>query len=742
MADDVLLRILLDKVAQQGVERGLDSFAKKMGELDDVTFDNLEREYQKIIDKANEINEKFREQKQRIAELNRVAGDVSRIGTVLAAAGASVIGAYTLSAKNYVDFIEKAGIKNDEVADRWIAAQNKIKNSQLAIGEATATALLPYLEKAAELIERVAQAAQQNPEAVKAILGAGIGLSIFGALTAAVGKGIKIYADYLYIAALAEHSNSMKGFVAAVTGSKLSGGAVGAAGGALGKVGNVLTIATLAVGEIVLATTATNAVLDYLGAPRLQEMAKAQLDFFKQIPKVLSGDIKLNDLAAQVVNQAQATADARKETEKASGSLRDYTKEAEEAAAAADAAAAAQQRQTAALKTLANIASQQRAADAKYSADLAAAYSSASTQTSKADQQLKDNLAKIDQDLSKSLAKLATDFAKQSTKAEQDYQEQRQKTIRDANENIRKIREDALERLRELEQDHTDRVDELTRARDALGLVKEQRAYERQQAEVRQNEQKQVAEVRRQTQIQLAEQRRAFIEQQQERRAEYEERVKEEKAQAEQRRKEAEAEHEQQLREISSQLSERLAEIRRAYYEERRERILQAQQAIQELSGLLNTERLTKLQYYQAMLGDAKSFIQSYANALRTGSTSGTISATSISGSTGTNQTTSSSGRTVYGPYSLYPQLYPSRQAGGYGPGFVERGDEFVLNPATTRAAEQLVGARLSQRGLIGALRGGVVWNDQRRFYAGVSPEERRVISEDTMEILAEALGA
>jgi len=319
---------------------------------------------------------------------------------------------------------------------------------------------------------------------------------------------------------------------------------------------------------------------------------------------------------------------------------------------------------------------------------------------------------------------LGADFAKESLKAEEDYQEQRQKTIQDANENVRKIQEDAQEQLAQLAQDHNDRMYDLSIARDALGIIQENRRYEREKADIHQQTQKQVAETRRQTQIQLAEQRKAFNQQQAERQKEYAEQVKEEKLQAEIKRKEAQIAHDEEIRQIGIQTAQRAAELRRAYYEERRQRIEAANAQLQDLGYNLQSERQLRMMYYQGMLSDANSFMAAYKSALAAG-TSRTVSGTTGTATSGT------------GTYFRIPL----KQAGGYGPGLVERGDEFVLNPRTTRAAESMIGAKLTQQNIMNAMGGSITLNDQRRFYGGITPGERRAIDESTREQLAYLVG-
>ena len=72
-----------------------------------------------------------------------------------------------------------------------------------------------------------------------------------------------------------------------------------------------------------------------------------------------------------------------------------------------------------------------------------------------------------------------------------------------------------------------------------------------------------------------------------------------------------------------------------------------------------------------------------------------------------------------------------------------EKGREFVMSNATTKAAENIIGGKLTQARLLQALAGGrnVSYHDARRFDASVSTADRRMIRNDTMMTLSEALG-
>ena len=72
-----------------------------------------------------------------------------------------------------------------------------------------------------------------------------------------------------------------------------------------------------------------------------------------------------------------------------------------------------------------------------------------------------------------------------------------------------------------------------------------------------------------------------------------------------------------------------------------------------------------------------------------------------------------------------------------------ERGVEWMASHSTTRAAEQIVGGRLTQENVLAAMMGrggGVTWNDNRSFSGEYTNAIRNANRRDTVEMLAQAL--
>ena len=742
MADDAIvkLRLILEQAAQAKVERGIQDVANYLGELDEQDFDNLVNSLEKIAKETEAVNARFKQANEEAAALRKKAQAFQSVGIGLSAVGGAIVGAYVLNSKKYISFIESAGIKNDEVATRWIAASKKIDNAWLNVGRSTSTVLLPLLERAATLMEKMAMAVERNPDAVKAILNVGIAASVMGAVALAAAKGIRIYADLKFLAAQVAHTRSMDRLSAAMLGQNVGAAGGSVIGGATKTLGTVALYAAVVYFGAQAGAAIGNALgkIAYGESWKKQDLGDAGLTAAR-LPVVGLGALAiiLERMGGKAGKAGDALGDqitkydawlrslglGKKGVEEMETALRDFEAEAKQAAEETRQMGMALSR----VEVLINLEKNLAALDSELEKSIADVRADATDRIADAKVRLNRTLQDISSDLNKNLANLAKNFAKSNQSAEASYQKQRAETVQAGEEQIQKIREDAAEKLRRLEMDHAERMDELTRSRDALGLAKEQRKFEDDKKELDESTSKQVAESRQQTRIRLQEQRAAFQEEQMQRREQYLEQVAEARAMADERRKEAQEEHKMQLMEIDAQKNERIQQLRTAHYEERLAMINNARETLIDLDSVLKQERMMKHNYYQAMLTDAQSFMNSYFQAMGAGLRSTSVPAQ---------------------PVSSYPvgNLGATfrRQSGGYvDKGLYELHDrEYVLSAATTRALEGMIGGRLTQQSVLGAGRGAVTWNDERRFYAGVKPEERRMITEDTMEVLAGALGA
>src|SRR6185503_284668 len=328
----------------------------------------------------------------------------------------------------------------------------------------------------------------------------------------------------------------------------------------------------------------------------------------------------------------------------------------------------------------------------------------------KSNAQYAASVAKVRSQTTSDLSSAARDFQAANEKAEVDYQTSRAQIIRDGNQEIEQLQADLQERLRKNQKEHEERVFDLTNSRDALGLAKERNRFKDEQSEARREAKQEIAQRRQDIAQRLSDLAQSYEQERAQRQADYEARRAEIMANQRQQLAELQAQHAAELREIQQNKVDRIRELDDQYNEERKRRYQQLLQNIRDLDAGLLGEKNLKAQYYAASLKELDAFLAKYKA----------------------------------GQASLLAAAVPGKAEGGYTAGLVrtgERGYEYVMTHNTTRAAEAMIGGRLTQEGLMSALAGAgsrqsVTWNDQRRFDGSYTNEIRRANRADTLELL------
>lgn len=161
---------------------------------------------------------------------------IVQVGTRIATAGALLVAPFALAVNKYIDAqkeIEANGGKMDESARRMIALQERWAASQERIGKVATEVLLPYLERALDLVDKIAAFAEQHPDAVKAALAIGGSMVVIGGALSAAGSIMGTIA-------------TLQGLL---TGAGLAGG--GAAGAGLAGLGTSIAAAISAAAPFV-----------------------------------------------------------------------------------------------------------------------------------------------------------------------------------------------------------------------------------------------------------------------------------------------------------------------------------------------------------------------------------------------------------------------------------------------------------------------------------------------------------
>lgn len=143
----------------------------------------MRSELKKLEDQANRTRERMEK--------------IVQVGNRIALAGAALVAPFMLSINKYIEAqreIEKNGGVMDRNARRMIALQERWAKAQERIGAIATETLLPYLEKALDLVDKIAAFAEQHPDAVKAALGIGGSMVLIGGALSTVGTIVQTLA--------------------------------------------------------------------------------------------------------------------------------------------------------------------------------------------------------------------------------------------------------------------------------------------------------------------------------------------------------------------------------------------------------------------------------------------------------------------------------------------------------------------------------------------------------------------
>lgn len=307
----------------------------------------------------------------------------------------------------------------------------------------------------------------------------------------------------------------------------------------------------------------------------------------------------------------------------------------------------------------------------------------------------KAELAELTTNFTASLTSMTADFLKSQKRAEEENAAQRAQIIRDGGIEIQRIEQDSQIRLRKLSQEHDDRMYSLALARDALGIVQEQRDYERARDEETENTNLEIKRRRADIALKLSDMQKQF----------------------------------QAERKLALEAYQDQVRVAQAEFNTKRS-ALQAE--IQDLEYALTHEKEVKEAYNQAIIEDAAAFAAEYRATLATAY--GATAPSTSNGSGSGIHMHAAGGYAEYGRYVLGDNL-----GGGRGP------REFVLNGRATRAAEGMLGGALTQQNIIEALlskAGGLHFIDNSRYATTISASDRRSLRREAVADALTIIGA
>lgn len=689
---DILLRFVLDQAAQGNTVKGIEA---------------IERSLKSFQDEMEEAKKDAKELKQISSELGQVARNTFLLGT-------AITGGIFAGAAAYVKNAKEATL----VTLQWKTAQDTLNRSSARFGAVFAQEALPLLQKAAALADTAAGFVERNPEIVRAALNTGLVLAGLGAVGIAVSKGIRLVADVAYITAVAQEQIGIAAFARAVDKFLIGTGqfAGAQAGGTVRGIGSTLQGAiTSPLGSVglIVATAAAS----FKAADSLKQLEERLVQIGGPAAAPFIGFL---DVVTRTVNPLiPAIKDLRSSLERDMPAILKLLGLGGTAAASGPGSVGGRTAATSALRSSGISPEALKAYEQYRREDIALVQQhyaernkiidNALAASQKANADYAASVARVQSQTTGALTSAARDFAEASRQAEIQNAQERARIVRDGGQEIQQIEQDLQETLRKNRIEFEQRAADLTASRDALGLAKETRRFNQEQDEARREANLEIRRRRADIAQRLADLQQSFEQERAQRFADYQARVAEIHSNAAQQLGELRTQHAAELREIQLQKIARIRELDAQFVEERNRKNQQLIQTLRDIDAGLLGEKHLREQYQASMLQDLEAFLAAYKSRL---------------GSLGD---------------------IPARAAGGYASGIVRTGEagyEYVLSHTTTKAAEAVIGGRLTQESLMSALmgsaRGGasVVWNDQRRFDGSYTNEIRRANREDTLRLL------
>lgn len=703
---------------------------------------------------------------QRNAQLLRnQAQQLQGISQLALGAGAGVVGGIFAFASKYVRDAKEA----NAITIAWKASQDSLAKSGERIGKVFAQEALPLLKLAADTAQKAAGFIEKHPELVQAALNVGVVVAALGAVGLAVSKGIKLYADQLYLSSIPlqleagrlQFAAAQEQLIAARlrsgvdAGDLVGGGAQvtrpGLGGGVMGTVARLTLIATavylgaefgLALGnKIGEKITGGKTGLAGEGKYGLGDAALGIIMSF-QTPAYLTvkalnalhlvSDDNVKGFRVLVTEADKFTAELLGATKilKVLNSLGNKNTTGEVGAIGSRQGESDSTRfASREIREQASKAYQDyKSDDLKLVQDHYAERGKVIRDSLKAEAnenaQYSASASRIQTQGGRSIAQATGAYERQAQQAEEDLALRRAEIVRDGGIEIQRIEEQLQESLRKLRMDHEDRLADLVDSRDALGIVKEQRKYNQERAEQIRSTNIEVRQRRSDLALKLQDLQTHAQQERDQRFEDFQARIAEIRSNTAAQLVELAERHRAEIAQIRQARVEKLKEMDDQLKTERKRRYEYFLDQIRQLdAGLLGESKLRK-QRQEEMLKDLDTFLTQYRTRSR-----------------GAFNTTTTTGRTpafATGGYASYGMhMLGDRIGGGRGK------PEYILRGDVTEMAERVLGGRLSQERVLSMLnsfgnrnRNNVTYNDQRRVDSRVSNTDRERLANDTRDVL------
>lgn len=496
-------------------------------ELESVTSElsDLDQKAQRAQTAMRGMANASRDVRDNLFNLRDIGEKLDRMGGFIERAGRSILSPLTGSIQSYL----QSSSPFDNVAQAWRQAQQDIQQSFIRIGAVAANELLPALRTASELVAKIADLVERNPDLLKAALMMGGGLVAVGGLTQLVGQ-----------------VTMLAGITKALNIPALLGG-LGRAGGALLNpyVGIAALVGTgAAVGYSALSRTEFGAQRNLRAAPgqlaTIAAYASGRYGLFGSEERGQQWAMTIGRLTGAIEKHAEA---AQRDT-------------------------AATQQQLDAFSAYEEAQQQRIEYERRAQAERSQIIAEFAAQRIEIERKYESNRKSLIAQYAEERLRLMRDFARSERQAEQDYYQNRLKIAQNYQIDVQRAEEDHQRRMRQMRADHDERMEELIENRDALGIIREKRSYERQRQEEEETYRIQAARRSEDFARQIQEMDMQFAVQRQRRLEDYQLQLNEMAKQHQQRLAQLAVEHEQELKQLNEQQRKRLQQFDQQYQRE------------------------------------------------------------------------------------------------------------------------------------------------------------------------------
>lgn len=496
-------------------------------ELQDITHElvELDQKAQRAQTALRGMANSSRDIRDNLFNLRDIGEKLDRIGGTFERFGRGILSPITGSIQSYL----QSASPFDTVAFAWKQAQMDIQQSFTRIGAVATNELLPALRMAADLVAKIADLVERNPDLIKA------GLMIGGSLVAIGG-----------LAQLAGQITMLIGVTKALNLPALLGG-LGSAGGALL---NPYVGATALVGAGAAAGYNALSRTEF-GAQRNMQAAPGQL---ATIAAYYSGRFGL--FGSEERGQQWAM------------TIGQLTGVVEKHAEAAQRDAMATQQQLDAFVAYEQVQQQRTEYERRAQAERNQIITEFAAQRVEIERSYENNRKSLIAQYAEQRLRLMRDFDRTERQAEQDYYQNRLKLSQTYQIDVRRAEEDHQRRMRQMRADHDERLQDLIENRDALGIIREKRSYERRRQEEEETYRIQAARRSEDFARQIQEMESQFAVQRQRRLEDYRLQLNDMAEQHRQRMAQLAVQRAEELKRLDEQQRKRLQQFDRQYQNE------------------------------------------------------------------------------------------------------------------------------------------------------------------------------